>query len=95
MIITANKPYNRKYKTASRWIKVEYTVKDCKPYFRHYGRRYYFENIMYLSTPIMWEDKDGKLNLIAGYDATQFLNPYLVELDEYGEHVRLLEEMEE
>lgn len=95
MIITANKPYNRKYKTASRWIKVEYANNYEKPYFRHYGRRYYFENIMYLSTPIMWEDKDGKLNLIAGYDATQWYNPYLVELDEGGERVRLWEEMEE
>lgn len=95
MIITANKPYNRKYKTASRWIKIQYTLKDCKPYFRHYGLRYYFENIMRLSYPIMWEDKDGKLNHISGYDAIQFWNPYLVELDEGGEHVRLWEEMEE
>ena len=95
MIITANKPYNRNYKSASRWIKIEYTIKDSKPYFRHYGKRYYLDNIMRLSYPIMWNDKDGKLNYISGYDSTQWYNPYLVELDEAGEYVRLWEELED
>jgi hypothetical protein len=43
----------------------------------------------------MWNDRDGKLNYISGYDSTQWYNPYLVEFDEVGEYVRLWEELED
>ena len=95
MIIAANKPYTSHYKTVSRWIKVYYTLKDCKPYFRHNGRRYYLDDFMRLSYPIMWEDKEGKLQHISGYYATTFNNPYLIEIDDCGEYIRLWEEIED
>lgn len=94
MIIVANKPDSKQYKTASRWIKLKSTLKDGKYYFIHYGKRYHLDDFMRLSYPIVWYDRDGKLNYISGYDSTQWYNPYLIDIDDGGEYIRLWKEVE-
>ena len=95
MIIQAQKPYNGTYKTVSRWIKVRETLTTEKSYFIHNNRRYKLDDFLRLHYPIMWEDKDGKLQYLSAYDATTWYNPYLLEVDDCGEYVRLWEEVKE
>ena len=61
--------------------------------FRHGGRVYALDQFLQLSAPIMFEDEDGKLTVIGGYDATEYYHPFLLEVHPNGESVRLWEEI--
>lgn len=101
MIITAQKPYEGQYKTCSRWIKVkdkevtprhklyDYSDNGSLLYFMHNNREYAIGQFERLAYPIMWNDNDGKLQYISGYDCTTWYNPYLIEIESNGEYVRL------
>lgn len=41
--------------------------------------------------PMVWHESDGD-HAISGYDAENYFSPILIELDEYGENVRVYEE---
>ena len=43
--------------------------------------------------PEMFNDVDGKLTVVSAYDAEDYYNPILIELDEYGENVRVYREI--
>lgn len=67
-------------------------------YFHFNGKNYAIEQ--FISNSPMWSngtqfftDTDGKLTYIAGYDSENYYNPILIELDEYGEHVRIYKEV--
>lgn len=62
--------------------------------FSHKGKLYAIGQFMRLPYPIMFDDTDGKLNVIGGCDATSYYNPYLLEIDDNGEYVRLWQEYE-
>lgn len=94
MKIKAMKPYNGEYRTISRWIKVRYTATSPgHAYFIFMGRRRRIDDFLRLDYPIMWEDKDGKLQHISAYDGTAWWNPELIEIDDSGEYVRVWEEV--
>ena len=67
-------------------------------YFVFNGRRWPTEQ--FLSTgsawayPIMFEDENGKLNYISGYDRDDYRNPLLIEIGDGGEAVRCYYEEE-
>lgn len=61
-------------------------------YFRWNGRNWAIEQFLRLDYPIMWEDKQGKLNFLSGYDSENYYNPILIEIDETGEYIRVYEE---
>ena len=61
-------------------------------YFKWNGRTWAIEQFMRLNYPIFYNDSDGKLGVIGAYDSENYYNPILIELDEYGEHVRIYEE---
>lgn len=63
-------------------------------YFIHKGRQYALDQFMRISTPITFTDRDGKLTVLSGYDCTDYYNPYLLEVDNNGEYVRLWNEVE-
>ena len=48
---------------------------------------------MRLTAPEFFENEDGKKSFLSGYDCTQYYNPYLIEIDDGGEYVRLFEEV--
>ena len=60
-------------------------------YFVWNGRKWAIDQFYRLDYPIMWEE-DSKLNFIGGYDSENYYNPILIEIDEYGEYVRVYEE---
>lgn len=61
-------------------------------YFKWNGRTWAIEQFMRLDYPIFYNDSNGKLGVISAYDSENYYNPILIELDEYGEHVRVYEE---
>lgn len=63
-------------------------------YFRWNGRTWAIEQFLRLSFPIFFEE-NGKTQYIAGYDSENYYNPILIEIDEYGEYVRIYEEGKE
>jgi len=95
----------RQFRRVSRWIKVNYkTVTsrhsladyadgDSLAYFRHGGREYALGQFMRLTAPEFFENEDGKKSFLSGYDCTQYYKPYLIEIDDGGEYVRLFEEV--
>ena len=111
MIITTTD--GRKYKRASRWIKIEirYITKkhvlfdyadtyDCDDgeglltCFRHGGRLYALGQFMRFTTPEFYEDDNGKLQYLSGYDCTTWYKPLICEIDEGGEYIRLYQELD-
>jgi len=94
---------NRKYQKQSRWIKINfgiiknknnslysYTEKDSSiAYFTHSGKKYAISQFMRLSYPITIEEE----GIIGGYDVENSYNPYLLEISDSGEYVRLWEEV--
>jgi len=92
---------NRNYRTASRWIKINYTLVTPRHrlydysddgnlcFFRHNNMMYAIGQFERLAYPIMWNDDNGKLQHLSGYDCTSWYNPYLIEIDDGGEYVRL------
>ena len=61
-------------------------------YFKFNGRTYAIEHFYRMDYPIFFENEDGKTSYIAGYDGENYYNPFLIEIDECGENVRLYEE---
>lgn len=66
-------------------------------FFRWNGRNYAIEQFfrlgsMFCPLEYSWEDKEGKLNFLSGYDSENYYNPILIELDDSGEYVRVYEE---
>lgn len=43
--------------------------------------------------PLTFTDTDGKLTVISGYDMDNYYSPLLMEMDEYGEYIRLYKEV--
>ena len=64
-------------------------------YFRWNGRNWAIEQFYRMDYPEFWEDEDGKLNWLSGYDSENYYNPILIEIDEYCENVRVYEEVRE
>lgn len=99
-----------KYKKVSRWIKIKYILitnrhsladyaekyddKLLVMCFSHKGRLYAFDQFIRLSYPIMFEDNDGKTTVLSGYDSANWYNPFLIEIHQDGEYIRLWEEYE-
>lgn len=44
-------------------------------------------------SPYIYEDDDGKIGVVGAYDSENYYNPILIEVDEYGECVRVYEEV--
>lgn len=96
---------NRKYQKSSRWIKIQYsTIKNRNhslynykeednsiTYFTNSGKKYAISQFMRLSYPIIIED----VAIIGGYDSEMPYKPYLLELSDCCEYVRLWEEVYE
>ena len=66
-------------------------------YFVWNGRKWALEQFIRLGgpwggPPIMFTDDNGKTSCIAGYDSENYHNPILIEIDDYGEYVRVYEE---
>ena len=66
-------------------------------YFRWNGRNYAIEQFMSMSSPFcsmvyQWEDREGKLNFLSGYDSENYFNPILIEISDCGEYIRVYEE---
>lgn len=63
-------------------------------YFTFNGRNYAIDQFMCLFNPF-WccfgysYDDNGKTRYLSGYDSENYYNPILIELDEYGEYVRV------
>ena len=60
--------------------------------FRHNGRLYALNQFAQLGFPVFYEEND-KIQYISGYDITQWWKPFLIEIEEGGEHVRLYQEI--
>ena len=96
----------RKYRRVSRWIKINEDIVTKKHslydyadadgflyYFRHNGRLYALGQFMRFTTPAFYEDKYGKLQYLSGYDCTDYYRPYICEVDDCGEYIRLYQEI--
>ena len=93
----------RLYRPVSRWIRLrsEYITprhslwdyaehnEGVLYYFEFRGRKYALGQFMSFSYPILYEDKDGKLGIIGGYDCTEAYFPLLLEIHPDGEAVKL------
>lgn len=69
-------------------------------FFRWNGRNWALEQFYSLGgmmggAPIFFENEDGKLSYIAGYDSQNYFNPILIEVDDCSEYVRIYEEASE
>lgn len=91
MTVKTLKPYEWTLRTASRWMKVRFGIRETtSPYFIHHGRRYHFSDIERLYYPPMYRDADGKEPIICG-SISLGLCGFYVELDPDGEYARLWE----
>lgn len=61
-------------------------------YFIWNGRKWALDQFLRLSYPIFWEDEDGYLQFLSGYDGENWYNPILIEIHPDGEYVRVYEE---
>lgn len=62
-------------------------------WFRHKGKKYALGQFMRFNKIQYFED-NGKRCSIGGYDYTQYYKPYLIEIDDCGEAVRLYQYVE-
>jgi len=67
-------------------------------YFRWNVRNWAIEQFILMGgmmggAPYFYEDDDGKTGVIGAYDSENYYNPILIEMDEYGESVRVYEEV--
>lgn len=67
-------------------------------YFRFQGRKWAIGQFLLLGGmmggyPIMWEDADGKLHYLSGYDLENYYNPIMIEFSEACEYVRVYQEV--
>ena len=63
--------------------------------FKHSNKLYALGQFMRLAYPMFFEDENGKTSFLSGYDATEYYYPYLIEIADSGEYVRLYEELRE
>ena len=66
-------------------------------YFVWNGRTWAIEEFLCFGSmicpeTISWEE-DGKLHWMSGFDGENYFNPIMIESDEYGEYVRVYEEV--
>lgn len=61
--------------------------------FRHGGRLWALDEFLRVSWPIYTDAKTGEDVIISGYDGGNYYNPYLLEISDGGEYVRLWEEL--
>ena len=66
-------------------------------FFHWNGRTYAIEQFIMLGSiwcpyTCTFNDKDGKMHYLSGYDSENYFDPILIELDEYGEYVRVYTE---
>jgi hypothetical protein len=67
-------------------------------YFSHYGRRFALGQFLRFGSPWgspgvpMWEDADG-LHHMAGYQDDCWHDPLMIEISEYGDAVRVWQEV--
>lgn len=67
-------------------------------FFRFAGRKWAMNQFirfggMMGGIPPMWEDEYGKLRFLSGYDSENYYNPFLIELSEDCEYVRIYREV--
>ena len=68
-------------------------------YFTFEGKNYAIEQFLALGNPFWtavsytWQDKDGKWYCLSGIDGEPLFDPIYIELDEYGENVRVYREV--
>lgn len=62
-------------------------------YFRWNGRTWALEQFLRMDYPMMYENEDGKLSYLSGYDSEDYYHPILIELDDCGEYVRVYVEV--
>lgn len=68
------------------------TLQDGKAdltYFRYKSEYFALGQFMLLTAPIFYEDKDGKIGFLSGYDSTSMFRPYFIEVSECMDAVRL------
>ena len=99
----------RNYQKGSRWIKIQhdiirgknhclYDYKDNDnsiSFFTHNSKKYAISQFIQLSYPIMIEINEEDTAIIGGYDIECSYKPYLLEISNCGEYVRLWEEVSE
>lgn len=101
----------KKYERVSRWIKIHEKIitsrhslydysehidgENYLTYFRYKNKNFALSQFMHLSVPIFYEDTDGKLQYLSGYDSTEFYYPLICEIDDCGEYIRLYESVHE
>lgn len=72
--------------------------KRCVDYFVFHGRKYALDQFYRFGTmftptqPPMWYE-NSKLQHMAGYDSENYFCPLMIEVDEYGEHIRVYAEV--
>ena len=67
-------------------------------FFRFNGRKYAINQFIIFGGcmggyPPMWEDEDGKIHYLSGYDSEDYYNPIMIESSEYCEYVRVYQEV--
>lgn len=66
-------------------------------YFIYHGKKYALNQFMRLGSMIIPEvyqfEENGKTQFLSGVDSENYYNPLLIEVDEYGESVRIYEEI--
>lgn len=92
-------------KRVSRWIKLEWRQVTAKHSmanyadegmlicFRHNNKLYALGQFDRLAYPIFFENEEGKTSYLSAYDSAVWYKPYLLEVSDCGEYVRLYEEV--
>lgn len=67
-------------------------------FFRFNGRKYAINQFIIFGGcmggyPPMWEDEDGKIHYLSGYDSEDYYNPIMIESSEYCDYVRVYQEV--
>lgn len=67
-------------------------------YFRFQGRKWAIDQFIQFGGmmggyPPMWEDENGKLQYLSGYDSENYYNPIMIEFSEACEYVRVYQEV--
>lgn len=67
-------------------------------FFRFNGRKYAINQFIIFGGimggyPPMWEDEDGKIHYLSGYDSEDYYNPIMIESSECCEYVRVYQEV--
>lgn len=72
-------------------------AKSFLDYFIYHGKKYALNQFMRLGSNFIPEvyqfEENGKTQFLSGVDSENYYNPLLIEVDEYGESVRIYEEI--